>query len=140
MSDKIDKFLNLTPIKKEPKELEVVTDKDAPLQSKYDNEDYETARAHVVDALVTMSSALGKLEDIADQSQHPRAYEALTGAAKAISSMSKELLEIKKLSTEVDRNVDRQTRPNVVNQNLFVGSTADLLDMLENKTKDDSKI
>ena len=52
--------------------------------------------------------------------------------------MSKELLEIKKLSTEVDRNVDRQTRPNVVNQNLFVGSTADLLDMLENKTKDDS--
>ena len=138
MTDKIEKFLNLTPMKQDIENAKYEIKQkiaEAQLYESGETRDFTEARGYILQSLEAMSTALRRLEDIADQSQNPRAYEALTAAAKALSSMSVELITLKKLDTDIDRSLQRHKTPNVINQNLFVGSTADLLDLIENKKK-----
>lgn len=112
--------------------LEKTTD----LTSVPSNEDqeYEYIKNNIEDIISTGSQALNNLAQIASSSQQPRAYEALTELIKAMVQANRDLIEVKKINSDIQRKEDNLS-PKTVNQNLFVGSTQDLIKMLQDVKK-----
>jgi hypothetical protein len=72
--------------------------------------------------------ALEQLIDIADQSQHPRAYEVISTLINTIVSANKDLLDLSKKKKEIAAS-DKKEGPQTINNNLIL-TTADLQKML----------
>ena len=106
-------------------------------QSRDIETDYKYARENLYEIIENGSHALNELVEIAKSSEHPRAFEVVASLMKTLTDANKDLLDIqskvKKLKTD-----DVQTGPNNVTNALFVGSTAELQNMLKDNLKDNS--
>jgi len=95
--------------------------------------DTKYVRQNMYDLIEKGHRSIDELLAVADQSQHPRAYEVLANMIKTMGEMNKDLLDMhakkQKLTGEKP-----DTQENTVNNNLYVGSTSDLLKLLN---KDD---
>lgn len=94
---------------------------------KVDN-DYDYARGNLIAAIEKGQEALSGVVDVAERSQHPRSYEVVATLVTAVSNASKDLLELSKKKKELTGS---SSGPTTVNNNLFVGSTAELLKLLK---------
>jgi hypothetical protein len=94
--------------------------------------DVDTARTGLYDALSLSQQAVQDMLSIAQQSQHPKAYEVLNGAIKTMADISMGLadLQLKKQRLVKGTNQPPAGEGGVTN-NLFVGSTAELQQMIE---------
>ena len=100
--------------------------------------DYDYARENMYNVIEKGTAALEELLGVATQSQHPRAYEVLATTMKALVDANKELVQLSKKKVEEEKsNDDPQTGSggNVTNNNLFVGTTHDLLKVLADMRK-----
>ena len=102
------------------------TDKEFENDTKY-------IRQNFYDLIEKGHSAIDELLAVADQSQHPRAYEVLANMLKTMGDINKDLLE---MHAKKQKITGESPQENTVNNNLYVGSTSDLLQLL-NKDKDD---
>jgi hypothetical protein len=102
--------------------------------------DYEYARSNLYGVIETSSEALSQLVELAKASEHPRAFEVVGQLTKTLVDANKDLLEIQKkvkaLQAE-DEQVDDSGK-NVTNNNLYVGSTSDLLKMIKDEDSSDA--
>ena len=99
--------------------------------------DYEYARRNNYDIIEKGMSALEDIIDIAKQSESARAFEVATNLMKTMLDANKDLLELAQKNKELTRE-DKVADKLVTNNNLFVGSSADLLKMLKtNKDEND---
>ena len=96
--------------------------------------DFEFARQNIKDTIETSINAIQDLSSVAAQSQHPRAYEVLANLAKTIVDANEKLLDIHKHNPK--GLMDKKTS-NVTNNNLFVGSTAELQKMLTGLSREE---
>jgi hypothetical protein len=95
-------------------------------------DDFDYARENLMDVIGKGQEALFDLMDVARQSQHPRAYEVLSTLMNTMVGASKDLLELqakKKKLLETNPEANNQQ----VTNNLFVGSTAELQKMLDQR-------
>ena len=94
--------------------------------------DFEAARANLYEVIQTGQDAMDKLSEIATQSQHPRAFEVLAKLMDTMVNTNKELLELQTKIRELDA-VDSPVneKAQTINNNLFVGSTAELQKMIK---------
>jgi len=102
------------------------------------NNDYDYARKNMYDVIEKGTQALEELLGVATSSQHPRAYEVLATTMKTLVDANKELVQLSKKKVEEEKlNDDPQTGSggNVTNNNLFVGTTHDLLKVLADMRK-----
>jgi|TARA_R110002126_G_scaffold171996_5_gene320800 hypothetical protein len=98
-------------------------------------EQFDQTQRNVMLAAETAEMAMLELASLASDAQNPRHYEALTELIKATVNANRELLEMRKLDAEIKQKQDR-AEPEVgktVNNNLFVGSSSDLLKALRDK-------
>ena len=74
---------------------------------------------------------------IAKQSQHPRAFEVVATLLKASADINNDLLAAHKKRHDLKPTQAPHTKgvANVTNNNLFVGSTAELQNFLEQQKK-----
>jgi len=130
MSD-IDKALGLTPLTvyKEEEQANVPAVID---QQKDD--DLGFARENLYDAVVKSQAAVEDMIAIAQQSQHPKAYEVLNSLIKTFADVSTGIVD---LQLKKQRLQGTQEKDKTVNNNLFVGSTAELQKMLQDLKSDD---
>lgn len=100
--------------------------------------DFESARANMHEVIQTNQEAMDKLMQIAEQSQHPRAFEVLAKLMDTQIQANKELLELQTKIREIDA-VEASTNPGsqTINNNLFVGSTAELQKMIKEMNNKD---
>ncbi len=98
------------------------------------NDDFEFARANLIAAIDKGQEALSGILDVATMSQHPRSYEVVATLVKAVSDANKDLLELQKRHKEL---TDEPTGPSTINNNLFVGSTAELQKLLKKHNGED---
>lgn len=94
--------------------------------------DFEAARANLYEVIQTGQDAMDKLSEIASQSQHPRAFEVLAKLMDTVVNTNKELLELQQKIRQIDASdspVNDQAK--TINNNLFVGSTAELQKVLK---------
>jgi len=124
--DPISDALNLTPLQEL---LPATPKKQLPAVS-----DYEYARGNMISILEKGQEALDGVLDVAQQSQHPRAFEVVAGLIKTLADANKDLLELQKKQKEIMVTDDPQ--PKTINNNLFVGSTAELQKLIKNNAEE----
>lgn len=91
--------------------------------------DLDYARKNTLDLIEQGQKGLENMISIADQSQHPRAYEVLSNYLRTLSDLNKNLLEISEKKSE--QKEEAMETAKVINQNVFVGSTAELLEFIK---------
>lgn len=100
-----------------------------------DNSDYEYARQNIYGVIETGANALDELAQVAAQTQHPRAYEVLANLVKTMVEANKDLLALRKTKIDIEKatgeNMNDGMGGNKVQNNLFVGSTAELQKFLK---------
>ena len=134
--DEISKSLGLNPLDKgeiiEVKKPELVSDKDTNA-----DKDYDYARENFYNVIERGTHALEEMLEVAKASEHPRAYEVVSTLMKTLVDANKDLVAMS------DKKAEQKQQPNdangTVNNNLFVGSTAELQQMLRNIKHDESR-
>ena len=90
--------------------------------------DYKYARENLYNVIERGSDALNNLVDIAQASEHPRAYEVVGSLIKTLTDANKDLLEIQKKVKSLKE--ESKKGPDNVTNALFIGSTAELQKMI----------
>ncbi len=138
MDDEIGKSLGLEPMKPplqgeviehEPKQEIVVAEDDR------SERDYDYARTNFYNVIEKGTQALEDMLDVAKASEHPRAYEVVSTLMKTLVDANKDLVSMgdKKVKAE-----EAEENKPVTNNNLFVGSTAELQQLLKDMKNDNS--
>jgi hypothetical protein len=134
--DKIGEALGLDPI---PDDVtEVKENKESKLtrihSSKEDTveDDFDFARGNLLNIIMKGGEAVDDMIDFARQSQHPRSYEVLSTLLKTLADANKDLMSLQKSRKELMK----ESNPQTINNNLFVGSTTELQKMLKNNGND----
>jgi hypothetical protein len=128
MTDAINKALDLVPYE----EQKTSTVKFEETDEQADG-DIEYARLNLYDVVTTASEAVEDMVAIARQSQHPKAYEVLNSVLKTKADVAMNLadLQMKKQRLRIQQTSGGQSPDaQTINNNLFVGSTAELQQML----------
>ena len=86
---------------------------------------------------IISDEALDHMMQVAAEAEHPRAFEVLAGMFKTSADMTTQLIDLQKKRHELDKLNNEPTQSGVTNNNLFVGSTAELQKMLAKKDNDD---
>ena len=118
--DKIADSLNLVPLQKQ----EVVEAKTIdPPKNDQAEKDLEYSRENLYHLIERGRDALEGILDLADQSQSPRAYEVAGQIIKTMTDTNRDLVDLQKKAKDL---FDDKIEPHTVNNNLFVGNTAEL--------------
>lgn len=99
--------------------------------------DIDQARTGLYDALSLSQQAIQDMLVIAQQSQHPKAYEILNSSIKTMADISMGLVDLQLKKQRLNKGVQQAPSDGNITNNLFVGSTAELQQMLQDlKSKD----
>lgn len=94
-------------------------------------DDYEFARSNLYDLIGKGTNALEDIMDVAKQSESPRAFEVVTNLLKTMVDANKDLLDLAKKQRDLR---DEDTPKKSVTNNLFVGSSAELLKIIKKES------
>jgi hypothetical protein len=94
--------------------------------------DYDYSRQTYYDLIEKGRESLEDMIEVARQSEHPRAYEVLSGMIKNISDVNDKLMDLNKKQKDIVKKDDepKQIGGNTTN-NVFLGSTSDLQRLLQ---------
>jgi len=84
------------------------------------------------DLIYTGTRSMDVLAELARESEHPRAFEVLAQTIKNIGDTTEKLMSLQKQKRDLTQE-EREEAKTVTNNNMFVGSTADLQRLLLNK-------
>lgn len=140
IDEKLSEVFDVEPISES--KMEIVTKEGEVILSKNDelDYDYEQTRENLYALLKDGKAALDAALSVARQSEHPRAFEVVSGLMKDLADINGKLLDLhkKKQAIETPKNQlvqSPQQSSNVTNNAIFVGSTADLSKMLDDLRK-----
>ena len=108
-------------------------DKFFPPEEKNVDNDYKYSRDTYYELVEKGKQSLELMIEVARESEHPRAFEVLSGMIKNISDVNDRLMDLNKKKKDLDRKEEIKNIANTTN-NLFVGSTAELQKLLKNET------
>ena len=125
--DEIDEFLDVEPVdtSKNNKIEKVEEKEDSTL-------DYEYSRGNLYSLIEKGQEALNGILEVAQGSDHPRAYEVAGQLIGQVGQTVDKLQDLQKKLKDL-KEVPNKTNANIKNA-LFVGSTAELQKMLNKKT------
>ena len=120
--DPISKALDIEPIQGE------VVPVDEPKVNPEMENDFKYARENLYNIIERGTDALNGIVDLAQQSQHPRSFEVVADLVRTLSTANKDLLDLQKKMKDLQPEEKKNQK---VTNNLFVGTTKDLTDLLE---------
>ena len=101
----------------------------------YDN-DYEYSRRVLYDLIEKGTDALESMIEVARESEHPRAFEVLSGLIKNTADVNDKLLDLNKKHKDINTKATPVPGDGgTTNNNVFIGSTTDLQRMLQDANK-----
>ena len=104
-----------------------------PPEEKNVDNDYKYSRDTYYELVEKGKQSLELMIEVARESEHPRAFEVLSGMIKNISDVNDRLMDLNKKKKDLDRKEEIKNIAKTTN-NLFVGSTAELQKLLKNET------
>ena len=104
-----------------------------PEEKNIDNE-YKYSRDTYDELVEKGKQSLELMIEVARESEHPRAFEVLSGMIKNISDVNDRLMDLNKKKKDIDRKEEVKKIANTTN-NLFVGSTTELQKLLKNESE-----
>ena len=132
--ESLDETFDITPTEVVPKAIKKVRpiieiDKDGDR-----DKDYTYARSQLYNIVEKMSEAVGESMEVAMEQQHPRSFEVAFAGAKHAADIVEKLTDLHKKMNDLEKGDPAPQATQNVQNNMFVGSTAELMKMLkENK-------
>ena len=108
-------------------------DKFLPSEDKNADNDYNYSRSTYYELVEKGNESLELMIEVARESEHPRAFEVLSGMIKNISDVNDRLMDLNKKKKDLDKSEEIKNIATTTN-NLFVGSTAELQKILKKET------
>ena len=108
----------------------------------HQDQDYEYVRNNLQDIIETGSTVLQGIVELAEGSDHPRAYEVVGQIMRQLAETNKDLIELQK---DMKKIKDEESAKKVTQNAIFMGASADLekvlrgLGHLSKKLKDSIK-
>ena len=136
MTDKVEEIIN-DALGVKPKELVKKESKPIiprPNENQDIDSDYQYQRENFYNLVERGQDAIQGILDVAQNSDHPRAYEVAGNLIKNVAEVTEKLGDLQEKKKKL-KDVPNNAPKNVTNA-LFVGSTAELQKMLKKK-KDD---
>ena len=122
--DEIDEFLDIEPVDN-PKENKIEK-----VEKKEDSTlDYEYSRGNLYSLIEKGQEALNGILEVAQGSDHPRAYEVAGQIIKSVGDTTDKLIDLQAKMKNLKK--EDKDSPKTVNNALFVGSTSDLSKLLK---------
>ena len=122
--DEIDEFLDVEPVDA-PKNNKIEK-----VEKKEDSDlDYEYSRGNLYSLIEKGQEALNGILEVAQGSDHPRAYEVAGQIIKSVGDTTDKLIDLQSKMKEL--NKEEKDSPKTVNNALFVGSTSELSKLLK---------
>jgi hypothetical protein len=94
-------------------------------------DDYNTSRNTYIELIEGGKESLDLMIQVARESEHPRAFEVLSGMIKNIADVTDKLMDLNKKHKDVTRE-EKLEQKQITNNNVFLGSTTDLQRFLKN--------
>jgi hypothetical protein len=132
--ESLDETFDITPTEVVPKAIKKVRpiieiDKDGDR-----DKDYTYARSQLYNIVEKMSEAVSESMEVAMEQQHPRSFEVAFAGAKHAADIVEKLADLHKKMNDLEKDDPAPQATQNVQNNMFVGSTAELMKMLkENK-------
>ena len=104
-----------------PKELMTIDNKS--------DKDFSDVRNNLIELIDTGKVAIEGILNVAENGDQPRAYEVVSQMLKTVSELNNDLLGLHQKAKDVQKNNNKYTQ-NTTNNSIFVGSSSELLDML----------
>ena len=128
--EQLDRVFDITPeevkpIKKPKKSQLTLSDKTEDL-----DKDYAYVRSNLYDLVEKMQEACYDALEVAQQSEHPRAFEVAMNGMKNAAEVAEKITDLHVKVKDLEADDAKPIGPNVQN-NMFVGSTAELMAMLK---------
>ena len=90
--------------------------------------DYKYSRENLYNLVERGQDAIEGILEIARESQHPIVYEVAGQLIKTTGEVTEKLIDLQKKMKDLEKD---EVKPETVNNNLFVGSTAELQKLLK---------
>ena len=133
IEDALNIEADIVPMEESPKpkkRTERVIDIDKDVQK-----DYDFVRGELYNVIEKGQEALSGALDVANNTDHPRAYEVTGQLVKSVSDAAEKLIDLQKKMQDIEEGP--KSKQKVTNNNaLFVGSTAELSKLLKLGLKD----
>ena len=129
--DSLNETFDIEPVEKS----EIVKPKKP--ESKPDREkDYTYARSQLYNLVEKMQESLDGAMEVAQQSDHPRAYEVVFNGAKNAAEVVEKINDLHKKMRDLEVEEVKVQQHNTTTNNVFMsGSTAELMNMLKESQK-----
>jgi|TARA_B100001094_G_scaffold328063_1_gene387619 hypothetical protein len=95
-------------------------------------DDYTTSRDTYHDIIEKGRESMDLMIEVARESEHPRAFEVLSGMMKNMADVTDKLMDLNKKHKEINKDDEIKQVGNTTN-NLFVGTTTDLQRLINNE-------
>jgi len=95
-------------------------------------DDYTTSRDTYHDIIEKGRKSMDLMIEVARESEHPRAFEVLSGMMKNMADVTDKLMDLNKKHKEIKQTDEPKQVGNTTN-NLFVGTTTDLQRLIQNE-------
>ena len=100
------------------------------------NTDYEYSRDTYYELIEKGRESLELMIEVARESEHPRAFEVLSGMIKNISDVNDKLMDLNKKNKDIKQEPKQIGQEGgTTNNNVFIGSTADIQRILREEEK-----
>ena len=130
--DALDDTFDITPTDVTPKAIKKVKPIIEVDRGVDREKDYTYARAQLYNIVEKMQESLSDAMDVAQQSEHPRAYEVVFNGAKNAADVVDKIADLHKKMNDLEKEQPNiQATQNNTTNNVFVGSTADLMKALK---------
>jgi TATA-box binding protein (TBP) (component of TFIID and TFIIIB) len=128
--DSLDKTFDVaaTELVKAKKESKAIRISD---QGEDKEKDYQYARGQLYGIVERMQECLEGAMEVAQQSDHPRAYEVAFNGAKSAAEVVEKIGDLHKKMADLNTEETKVTQNNVQNNVFMNGTTADLMKMLK---------
>lgn len=90
--------------------------------------DFQDARTNLLDLIGTGKVAIEGILNVAENGDAPRAYEVVSQLLKTVSEMNNDLIGIHQKASDINKIEYKQN--NTTNNSIYVGSTSDLQDLI----------
>lgn len=131
--DKLNEALNV-----EAEIVPIISKKEVPVKPKEESDvvsDYEYSRAQLYNLVEKGQEAIQGALEVAQSSDHPRAYEVAGNLIKHVADITEKLLDNQKKLKDIEEEKTQKGPTNVTNA-MFVGSTSELQKMLKKMNSD----
>lgn len=143
-NDKLSQVFDIPPMKTEiiAKDGEVIPYEE-PKQEKTKSDiqvekDFDKIRDNLHEIIRQGTESLYHAIEVAKQSEHPRAFEVVGNLMKQLSDINVQILDVHKKKQTIIEKKDEEssgTTKNVTNNSIFVGTTNELLNMINDMKK-----